>query len=109
MMINGRRSVLLEQEGIILLKDRLRRCPSILAEVEKQMRCLLASVSPRAAAYFLSYVSQFAAKFTMFADQEYDFLIGNASLQQRHKLVFRRYGDPSQAVADAPSEMAYLI
>ncbi len=98
MMINGRRSVLLEQEGIILLKDRLRRCPSILAEVEKQMRFLLASVSPRAAAYFLSYVSQFAAKFTMFADQEYDFLIGNASLQQRHKLVFRRYGDPSQAV-----------
>ena len=62
------------------------------------MRCLLTQDSSQAAAYFLSAVSQFMAKFTMLADQEYDFLIGNASLQQRHKLVFRRYGDPSQAV-----------
>ena len=89
---------MLAQEEITLLNERLRRCLSIAAEVEKQMRCLLARVGPQTAAYFLSYVSQFAAKFTMFADQEYDFLIGNASLQQRHKLVFRRYGDPSQAV-----------
>lgn len=97
MMINGRCSVLLAQEEITLLNERLRRCPSIAAEVEKQMRCLLARVGPQASAYFLASVPQFTAKFTMFADQGYDFLIGN-SLQQRRKLALRRYGDPAQTV-----------
>ena len=97
MMINGRCSVLLAQEEITLLNERLRRCPSIAAEVEKQMRSLLARVGPQAAAYFLASVPQFTAKFTMFADQGYDFLVGN-SLQQRRKLALRRYGDPAQTV-----------
>ena len=61
------------------------------------MRCLLARVGPQTAAYFLASVPQFTAKFTMFADQGYDFLVGN-SLQHRRKLALRRYGDPAQTV-----------
>lgn len=88
---------MLAQEEITLLNERLRRCLSIAAEVEKQMRCLLARVGPQTAAYFLASVPQFTAKFTMFADQGYDFLVGN-SLQHRRKLALRRYGDPAQTV-----------
>ena len=70
MMINGRCSVLLAQEEITLLNERLRRCPSIAAEVEKAACavCWPGSFS-QTAAYFLASVPQFTAKFTMFADQ----------------------------------------